>query len=53
MGLDYGPVLFVSPSLLLDVWVEVVVPPLSALLADPARQMLGDVGPVLGPVFEH
>ena len=39
-----------APLVLLDVRVQVVVPPLSALLADPAFEALGNETPVLGPV---
>ena len=50
MRLDDGLVLVFRPSLLLYVGVEVVVPTLAALLADPARQVLGDEAPILGPM---
>ena len=37
-----GPVVFLYP------WVQVVVPALPALLANPTRQEVSDVGPLLG-----
>ena len=49
--LDDSAVLVLSPFLLADVRVQVVVPSLPALLADPAWQLLRDVTPVLGSVF--
>jgi hypothetical protein len=45
------PLLVATPLDLLDLGVQVVVPPLSALLPDPARQVLSDLGPLLGPVL--
>ena len=48
-----GPVLGGRPGLLANVRVEVVVPPLPALLADPAGKLVGDDGPLLGPVPLH
>lgn len=50
MRLDDGPIFLLRPTFLADVGVEMVVPPLSALLADPARQVLGNEAPILGPV---
>lgn len=50
VALQDGPILVGRPGLLANVRVEVVVPPLSALLADPAGQLVGDDGPLLGPV---
>ena len=58
------PVLFLRPGALVDIWVEMVVPPLSrrrssgensseqvpALLPDPAGQTLSDEGPLPRPV---
>lgn len=51
MGLDDGLVLVVGPAVLADVGIEVVVPAFPALFADPARQLLGYIGPVLGPIL--
>ena len=51
MSLYDGVVFFLGPPFLSDLRVEMVVPALSALLADPPWQALGDVGPVLGTVF--
>lgn len=36
-----------TPGVLLDLGVQMVVPALSALLSDPAREVLGDRGPLL------
>mmetsp|Transcript_17726 Transcript_17726/g.71156 ORF Transcript_17726/g.71156 Transcript_17726/m.71156 type:complete len:295 (+) Transcript_17726:723-1607(+) len=46
-------VLVLGPRLLGDVRVEVVVPPLAALLADAPRQVRRDLRPLLGPVLRH
>ena len=51
MGLHDDLVLMSGPAVLADVGVEVVVPPLPALLPDAARQLLRDVAPVLGPTL--
>ena len=40
-----------TPSILLDLGVEVVVPALSALLSDPPREVLSNCGPLLGTFF--
>ena len=37
MRFDDGPIFLFSPLVLLDVWVQVIVPPLSTLFADSAR----------------
>ena len=50
MSLYDDLVLLFRPLVLADAGVEVVVPALAALLADPARQVLGDEAPILGPV---
>ena len=44
-------VFLLGPSSLLYFWVEVVVPPLAALLTDPALQVFGDQGPTFGAVL--
>jgi len=36
MRVDDGPIFLFSPFVFLDVWVQVIVPPLSALFADSA-----------------
>ena len=51
MSIDDDLILLISPLVLADVRVQVVVPTLSALLADAARQLLGDEAPVFGAVF--
>ena len=51
--LVYEPVLFLGPGRLFYLWVQVVVPPLPALLPGPAFQMLGDEGPSLGAILHH
>jgi hypothetical protein len=60
VGLHDGDVLLLRPPFLLDARVQVVVPPkfstplpLSALLADPTRQVLRDERPVLWAVSQH
>lgn len=44
-------VLLLCPGGLLHLWVKVVVPALTALLANAALQMLGNDRPPLGPIF--
>lgn len=51
MSLDDGPILLLGPPLLLDVRVEMVVPSLPALFANPAGEVFGDVGPIFGAVL--
>ena len=51
MGLNDGFILFLGPAFLFDVRVEVVMPPLSTLLADSAREVFGDVGPIFCSMF--
>ena len=53
MSLDDGLVFLLSPTFFADVRVEVVVPPLAALLADAPGEVLGDEAPVLGAVLHH
>ena len=48
--LHYRDILFLRPPLFLDVRVQVVVPPLPALLPDPSWQFLCNERPVLRPV---
>ena len=48
--LDDDPIFLLRPTFLADVGVEMVVPPLSALLADPSGKVLGDEAPILGSV---
>ena len=36
MRVDDGPIFLFSPFVFLDVWVQVIVPPLSTLFADSA-----------------
>ena len=43
-------VLLLSPLLFDHVWVQSVVPALSALLADAARQILSNLAPALGSI---
>jgi hypothetical protein len=55
--LHYRAVLLLTPLLFAYARVQVVVPPLTALLADATWQVLCDKGPILRPVnrdqFEH
>lgn len=48
MGLNDDLILFFRPFVFADVRVQMVMPSLSALLADSAREMLGDEAPILG-----
>ena len=45
---EQDPLFLFGPVHFLDFGIEVVVPSLSALLADALRQVLGDHGPLLG-----
>ena len=47
------PLFLLAPPDLLDLGIQVVVPPLPALLADSPRQMLRDQSPLLRPVLVH
>lgn len=47
------PFFFFSPGCLLNFRVQVVMPPLPALLANAAWQVLSDEGPLLWPVLFH
>ena len=64
MLVDDNQVFLLSPFVLLDLWIQVVVPsmncefcvgvlPLSALLSDSAGKSLGDLAPVAGPELMH
>jgi hypothetical protein len=54
VGLDDHLVFLVCPLLFLDVGVQMVVPALPALFADPAWQLLADLAPVFGPfILDH
>ena len=44
-------ILIVSPLVLLDIWVQVVMPSLATLFADAARQELCYLAPVLRTVL--
>ena len=50
---EQNPLLFFIPVDFLNSGVEVIVPTLSALLANTAIQMLGNQRPLLGPVCHH
>ena len=52
MRFDDSSVLFLSPSLLLDIRIKMVMPSLATLLADPTRQMLGYVSPIFSAMFQ-
>lgn len=48
MSLHDNPVLFCTPRILPYVWVKVVVPTFTALLAYSAREVLSHLGPLAG-----
>ena len=48
---EENPLLFTGPATLLDLRVQMIVPALTALLADSSRQVLGDRCPLLRPVL--
>ena len=47
------PVFFFRPWRLVDARIEMVVPPLAALLPNPSVEMLGNQSPFLGAVTVH
>ena len=51
--LEDARILLLSPSILLDIGVQMVVPALPALLADAARQVLSNLAPVLSAALLH
>lgn len=51
MRLYDGPIFLFGPLVFLYVRVQVVVPSLSTLLADAAREGLSDVAPIFSPEF--
>ena len=51
VSIEDDPIFLVCPFSVKDVWVEVVVPPLSALLADPAWERHRDLAPILSSEF--
>jgi len=51
VSLNDDMIFFIVPSFLADVGVQVIMPSLSALLADSARELLGDVAPVFRTVL--
>ena len=53
MRLHNDRILLRAPLLLVYVGVQVVVPPLPALLPDPSRQLLSNETPILRPVLTH
>ena len=53
MQLDYEHILFCSPFALADVWIKMIVPPLTTLLSDAAGQTFGDLSPILGSASCH
>jgi hypothetical protein len=53
MKIKYLLVFFFGPTIFLDVWIQVVVPALSALLADSAFEIMSNLAPVLGAIHLH
>ena len=53
MTFQYCPVLVLPPGLFANIWIEMVVPTLSALLADTAREFIRDEGPLLRAILMH
>jgi len=50
---DDGSIFLRRPLILLDAWVQVVVPPFTALLPNSSWQGFSDVAPVLGTELGH
>ncbi len=46
-----NPLLLAAPANLLDLRVQVIVPPLAALLPNTTREVLSNQRPFLGPIF--
>jgi hypothetical protein len=53
VGEEEHPLLVRHPFDLEDAWIEVVVPSLTALLAQPSLDELGDEGPTLRSILFH
>ena len=53
MRLQDGSVLVLTPGLLVDGWVQVVVPPLTTLLAYAPWQLMCDLRPLLRSNFTN
>ena len=53
MKVKYLLVFFFGPTIFFDVWIQVVVPALSALLADSAFEIVCNLAPVLGAIHLH
>jgi hypothetical protein len=53
MSLDDSYVFLLRPLVLADIWIQVVVPSLSALLSYSSRQLLCNEAPVLGSVLKN
>ena len=45
------PFLFAAPRVLFNHWIQMVVPTLTALLANPTIKMLSNLSPLLGAFF--
>ena len=53
MELNDEHILLQGPLTLADVWVEMVMPSLSALLSNATRETLGHLSPVFGALGSH
>lgn len=51
VGLIYDSILFLSPRRLLHLWVEVIVPPFTALLPNSSLEVLCNHRPALGAIL--
>lgn len=51
MSLNDGLVFLISPFLLANVWIKMVMPSLTTLLSDSSREMLSDKTPILCAVI--
>ena len=51
MSLNDGTILFRGPFVLLDVWVQMIVPALATLLTNSSRECLCDVAPIFCAKF--
>lgn len=53
MKLEDFVVFIFAPAVFLDVWIQVVMPPLAALLSDSTFQVVSDLTPILSAVKPH
>lgn len=53
MSFDNGTILLLSPSFFFNIGIQVIMPSFSALLADPTREMLGNICPIFSAMLHN